>query len=330
MLLFDCLKGSAVRFQCGRRFLWGMLGDLRVFVEILLHVVDEHGDRRGNGHGVLADQMDGAVQRTAVLVAEDLPVHLRTALRQQVAGDDRMTEPRIDQLHTGEAVIHGQQELRRIAHVLPPPPGARLIQSRIGPVPDRRLCGERLIVDGLGGNEIHQRIGQQDVHFRPLLIAPDDRQLDVLLLHQLRQLVAGHRREGQLDIAVPVHEALQQGRHVGLREGAARADAEHAGHRVRLVGHKVFHVLIPLELLFRIGEEAVARVREMDPFIGADEERHADLLFHLVQAVGERRLRHEEALGHFIDAPFLPQVDQNFPVCIVHLWFAPRKLCCNT
>ncbi len=105
---------------------------------------------------------------------------------------------------------------------------------------------------------------------------------------------------------------------MGLGEGAGSADAENAGNGIRLMGDEVLHVLIPLEFFFRVGEKAVSGIGEVDALIGADEKGHADFFFHLVEPVGEGRLCHEKPFGYFIDAPFFAEVNQNFPVCIVH------------
>ncbi len=114
-----------------------------MFLEILFDVLDEEPYRRGDGHGVFADEMDRPIDRAAVFVTQHFTVYGGIALRQKVRGNDGVAEAAVYDLYAGEAVVYGKEKMGRIADVLPPPPGTELVQRRIGTVADRRLAGER-------------------------------------------------------------------------------------------------------------------------------------------------------------------------------------------
>lgn len=80
----------------------------------------------------------------------------------------------------------------------------------------------------------------------------------------------------------------------------------------------VLHILILLQLFFREGEEPVARICEMHTFIGTDEKWTSYFLFHLAQPVRQRRLCHEQPLCYLIDTPLFAQIDEDFPIRVIH------------
>ena len=229
-----------------------------------------------------------------------------------------MTKTLVDDFHAGQAVRHCQHEMRGIGEVMSPPAGTEFIKGRITPVTDGWLSRKCIVIDFLGRNQVERRIFKQDVGIRPFLIASYDGKMDVFLLHQLDQAVARIRRQGNFNITVFVYKSLQDSRHMGLRKRLARANAENAGNGIRFMRDIVLHILILLQFFLREGEEPVARICEMHTFIGTDEKWTSYFLFHLAQPVRQRRLCHEQPLCYLIDTPLFAQIDEDFPIRVIH------------
>lgn len=173
--------------------------------------------------------MARAQYRALLAVVDHFAIDIRRTLREKVCRDERLSKTMIHDLYAGETVRNGQKKMRRFREILTPPTASQLIQRRITAIADGRLVRQGIIVDLLCRDEIERCILEKDVRIRPFLIAANDGQMDILLLDQLRQAVARIRRERDLDVIVLIDEALQNGRHVRLRKGLARTDAQHAG-----------------------------------------------------------------------------------------------------